>query len=73
LPELGSHGWIVSQNDEGPGLEVQDPARRRKGKRGGFKEQLLQVAQAARVMGKRLEVARAGDEIADLMCWHRGC
>ena len=72
MPELGSHGGIVSQNDKGPGLEIHDPGRRREGGRDSFKEQLLQVAQAARVEGKRLEVARAGDHIADLLSWHKG-
>ena len=72
LPELGSHGWIVRQNDKGPGLEVHHPGRRREERRGCFDEQLLQVAQAARMTGKRLEVARAGDDIADLLSGHRG-
>ena len=73
MPEFGSHGWIVSQNDKGPGPEIHHPGRRREGGRNRFKEQLLQVAQAASMTGKRLEVARVGDDIADLLSWHQGC
>jgi hypothetical protein len=72
LPQLGSHGWIVSQNDEGSGLEIRDPGRRREGGRDRFKEQQLQVAQEARMTGKRLDIARAGDHVADLLSWHQG-
>jgi hypothetical protein len=71
LTKLGSHGRIVGQNDKGPGLEVRDLARRCEGKGSRFKEQVLQVAQATRVTRKRMEAARAGDEITDLPSWHR--
>ena len=57
LPEFGCHSCVVRKNNKGPRLQVGDPARSRECRRSGFEQQLLQVAQAARVAGKRLEIA----------------
>ena len=57
LPEFGCHRCIVSQNNKGPRLQVRDPAGSREFRGSCFEQQLLQVDQAARVPGKRREIA----------------
>jgi hypothetical protein len=56
LPQFRRNRSIISQNKKGPRFQVRDPARASERRRGGFKEALLQLPQALRLTGKRLEV-----------------
>ena len=56
LPQFRRNRRVIGQNNKDSRFQVCNPARASERRRGGFKQELLQVPQALRLAGKRLEV-----------------